>query len=50
MRAWRSDVLNEVLIVEPDVFGDPRGYFLETFPLNAYHFYPNQLKAVLGKI
>ena len=25
-----------VLLVEPDVFGDPRGYFLETFRKNAF--------------
>jgi len=31
MRAWRSDELSEVIIVEPDVFGDQRGYFLETY-------------------
>ena len=36
MRAWRSDVLKEVIIVEPDVFGDHRGYFLETFQKKRY--------------
>ena len=36
MKAWRSDVLKEVIIVEPDVFGDYRGYFLETFQKKRY--------------
>jgi len=36
MRAWRSEVLKEVIIVEPDVFGDQRGYFLETFQKKRY--------------
>lgn len=31
MRMWSSDELSEVIIVEPDVFGDHRGYFMETY-------------------
>ena len=28
--------LGDVLIIEPRVFGDPRGYFLETFQRERY--------------
>ena len=31
MRVWHSDVLKEVIVVEPDVFSDKRGYFMETY-------------------
>jgi dTDP-4-dehydrorhamnose 3,5-epimerase len=35
MRVTPTD-LNEVLIIEPNVFGDPRGFFFESY--NARHF------------
>jgi len=36
MKATPTD-LPEVLLIEPDVFGDARGYFLETWSRERYH-------------
>ena len=32
----RSTELNEVVVIEPQVFSDPRGYFLETYNARAF--------------
>jgi dTDP-4-dehydrorhamnose 3,5-epimerase len=36
MKIISSEVLPEILIIEPDVYSDKRGYFLETFHSNRY--------------
>ena len=36
MTARRSDILPEVVIVEPKIFRDQRGFFLETYRENTY--------------
>ena len=36
MRVTTSDVFPDVLVLEPDLFGDHRGYFLETYRSNSY--------------
>jgi dTDP-4-dehydrorhamnose 3,5-epimerase-like enzyme len=33
-----SDLLKDVVLVKPDVFGDNRGYFFETFSEQKYEF------------
>jgi dTDP-4-dehydrorhamnose 3,5-epimerase len=36
MKVWRADILEEIIIIEPDVFRDERGFFLETYQLERY--------------
>ena len=36
MKVWRAEKLPEVIIIEPDVFEDSRGYFLETYQERRY--------------
>lgn len=39
MRFIPVDILSEVIIIEPDAYGDDRGYFLETFQVQRYSEY-----------
>ena len=39
MKFTHSDIFSEVIIIEPDVFSDNRGYFLETFRAQKYSKY-----------
>ncbi len=36
MKVWHSQVLSEVIVIEPDVFEDQRGYFSEAFQKERY--------------
>jgi dTDP-4-dehydrorhamnose 3,5-epimerase len=36
MKCYRPQVFSEVIIIEPKVFGDSRGYFLETYQAKRY--------------
>ena len=36
MKCMPSDLFSEVIIIEPDIFHDARGYFLETFTTSKY--------------
>ena len=46
MKAWRSEELPEIVIIEPDVFGDGRGYFLESYQEKRYREYGISVKFV----
>ena len=36
MKVWQAERLPEIIILEPDVFEDSRGYFLETYQERRY--------------
>jgi dTDP-4-dehydrorhamnose 3,5-epimerase len=44
MKVSHSEILPEIIIIEPDVYKDDRGYFFETFQSERY------LKSGLPKI
>ncbi|MBW1994762.1 MAG: dTDP-4-dehydrorhamnose 3,5-epimerase [Deltaproteobacteria bacterium] len=46
MKVWCAENLPEVIIIEPDVFEDGRGYFLETYRANRYGDYGINVKFV----